>query len=192
MKKYKFRENSPYKKENAALIGKFIEENFPNGNPNPKEILEIARSTRSPIHKYFDWDDTAAAEKYRISQARDLITALYVEIDGGPRMRAYEKIRLEENGPKQFLSLEQIAQAPSLVSQVVERAKSDLLFWKTKNENYKEFFPATFKAIDVDVTLRSKDEKTKTSRSRKDNNDSSDRNKGGKGNSRRRLSTSGL
>jgi hypothetical protein len=42
---------------------------------NPKQIVEYARNNEdSELHKCFTWDDTKAAEKWRIQEAR-LITA---------------------------------------------------------------------------------------------------------------------
>lgn len=42
----------------------------------PEEVLEIARNENSELHKCFEWDDTVAAEKYRLMQARKIIVNL--------------------------------------------------------------------------------------------------------------------
>lgn len=39
----------------------------------PKEVVSEAREENNPLHGYFDWDDSVAAEKWRIEQARGLI-----------------------------------------------------------------------------------------------------------------------
>lgn len=41
-------------------------------------VLAEARKKRSPLHRYFEWDDSAAAEQYRLSQAAYLIRAIVV------------------------------------------------------------------------------------------------------------------
>lgn len=38
-------------------------------------LLEEARSPTHPLHKYFEWDDSVAAEKYRQQQALSMIMA---------------------------------------------------------------------------------------------------------------------
>lgn len=43
-------------------------------------VLEAARSPRSKLHKFFEWDDTAAANKWRLHQARRLIGAVKIEV----------------------------------------------------------------------------------------------------------------
>jgi hypothetical protein len=44
-----------------------------NGVLNPRAVLERARDTASPLHEYFEWDDTEAAEAYRLAQVGALI-----------------------------------------------------------------------------------------------------------------------
>lgn len=42
----------------------------------PKIVVDAARDDESPLHDSFDWDDSSAAEKYRLAQARNLIRAV--------------------------------------------------------------------------------------------------------------------
>lgn len=46
------------------------------GELQPRAIVEAARSGDSPLHRQFDWDDTDAAEKWRLHQARQLIRVI--------------------------------------------------------------------------------------------------------------------
>lgn len=39
----------------------------------PAAVVEAARDENSPIHDYFDWDDSVAAVNWRLQQARQLI-----------------------------------------------------------------------------------------------------------------------
>lgn len=75
------REGTRFSDADAKVIQSVLIERFPSGEFSAKEILEVARSNRSPIHKYFNWDDTDAAEKYRLIQAQKMIQCLVVEID---------------------------------------------------------------------------------------------------------------
>ena len=45
-------------------------------NVTPQEVLEKARDENSELHKCFEWDDSVAAEKYRLMQARKVIISL--------------------------------------------------------------------------------------------------------------------
>jgi hypothetical protein len=39
----------------------------------PEDVVDAARDRKSPLHEQFDWDDSEAAGKWRIHQARQLI-----------------------------------------------------------------------------------------------------------------------
>jgi len=147
-KKYRFR-NSTFT-ENAQAVGEFFEKAFPHGNPKPHEIVEIAKEKDCVIHKYFDWDNESAAEKYRINQARQLIRCLYVEIDEGNEVRAYESILTLED-ERSYLEIDRIASDQSLVDQVIETALKELNYWKLKYEKYKNHFPSVFEAVTKDL-----------------------------------------
>lgn len=45
----------------------------------PEKVLNIARDPNTELHKCFEWDDSVAAEKYRLGQARKVIQLLVVQ-----------------------------------------------------------------------------------------------------------------
>lgn len=46
----------------------------------PENVVKSARDPNSPMHPLFEWDNKVAATKYRLSQARTLITDFYVVV----------------------------------------------------------------------------------------------------------------
>lgn len=44
-----------------------------HGSVTTEFVLEAARDLKNPLHRYFDWDDSVAAEKWRKQQALSLI-----------------------------------------------------------------------------------------------------------------------
>ena len=79
-------------KVNAQQAGELFEQ---LETVTPETVLEAAKSEDSPIHSAFEWDDTAAAEKYRLSQAGHLIRCLTVTVTEEENIepqRAYFKI----------------------------------------------------------------------------------------------------
>ncbi len=48
----------------------------------PAAVVDAARPASSPLHSKFEWDDSAAAEQYRLQQARQLIR-ITVNVIGG-------------------------------------------------------------------------------------------------------------
>lgn len=55
------------------------------GNLQPKTVVDSARDDESPLHGSFNWDDTSAAEQWRLQQARQLIRAVvtYEKVGSG-------------------------------------------------------------------------------------------------------------
>lgn len=48
------------------------------GKLHAEAVVEAARPDDSPLHDYFEWNDDAAAAKFRIVQARELIRTVRV------------------------------------------------------------------------------------------------------------------
>lgn len=63
-----------------------------NGNLTDDAILAAAKSVKSVIHNWFEWDDTVAAEHHRRLQARKLMTSLEITYQESPEttVRAYQ------------------------------------------------------------------------------------------------------
>ena len=52
-----------------------------NGILRPADVVDEARNPDSILHRAFEWDDTVAAEAYRIQQAKELIRVQVVVIE---------------------------------------------------------------------------------------------------------------
>jgi len=50
----------------------------------PGDVVTAAKRKTHPLHSYFEWDDSEAANKYRINQARALIRTVTVSFKTGP------------------------------------------------------------------------------------------------------------
>lgn len=63
------------------------------GEVTPEAIVKEARKTHSELHNYFEWNNTKAADKYRLQQAAELIQRIEVKVikDGEAKtIRAFE------------------------------------------------------------------------------------------------------
>jgi hypothetical protein len=97
--------------------------------PAPRDILDDARHPDSPIHGHFDWSDTVAAEKWRLQQAAQLVTAVRVRtIDPGEGVAsqfqpAYHSTSGDEGG-KVFVRFQDAVlpdRRPQTLREVVQR-----------------------------------------------------------------------
>lgn len=78
---------------------------------NPEMVVEEARPPDSPLHPYFDWDDSVAAEKWRREQAHQLIIRCRVTITAGEgrtlKVRRYTGLPRGEGPAFDFVPTEQ-------------------------------------------------------------------------------------
>ncbi len=78
-------------KATAQVLGeKFEEIRGKVGSLTAKAVVDEARSKRSPLHDFFEWDDAVAAEKHRLSQASELIRSVMVVIRSDPKDKPRE------------------------------------------------------------------------------------------------------
>jgi hypothetical protein len=62
----------------AKTFGKWLKA-LPN--QNPKTIVEEASNPESPAHDLFEWDDSKAANEYRLVRARVLLGSFIIETE---------------------------------------------------------------------------------------------------------------
>lgn len=158
---------------NAKEIG---EELRKLGNFTPKEIVDAARDPRSVLHKYFEWNDSIAAERFRLQQARHLVVAIQVEDSSGDPYRAFESVVIADQ--RVYVPIEEISKSPELIDQVLNHILKELLYWRAKHKRYEHIFGGIFSAIDeAEEALRKKNEKGKGGKAtrRGNGNDTADK-----------------
>lgn len=56
----------------------------------PEQVLDAARDENSLLHRFFEWDDSVAAEKYRKTQAQQILLKItYVKDDYDTKPKRY-------------------------------------------------------------------------------------------------------
>lgn len=94
---------------------------------HPPVVVDAAKDPSSALHKFFTWDDTEAAEQYRLQQARQLIARVHVVIPasrgGTTNVRAYHALRSEQSG---YRHTRDIMAGPELRESLLSQFASDL------------------------------------------------------------------
>lgn len=135
------------------------------GKFTPHEVLDVARNPKSPLHKYFEWEDSKAAEAYRLYQARNLVLSIKIEDDSGESYRAFESVVIDEH--KMYVPMKTISDSPDLMEQVLHSILNELIYWRSKHQKYKHIFGGVFDAIDdAEEALRKKNEKDQGNKAR--------------------------
>ena len=79
-------------------------------NVTPQQIVDRAKDEDSELHKCFTWDDTMAAQKWRLEEARKVVQLLVIdrsqEIETEPPVRVFFKIgNTHDEGYKQTVNI---------------------------------------------------------------------------------------
>lgn len=162
---YKWKETFAYKK---ADVQKVTDELSVLGNNNsPVEIVDFAQKhRRSELHKCFEWDDSIAGYKYRLEQARTMVSSIILipdekeneeiefEIVG---CRAFENVK-DKNGKQGYMHISAIVQEDDLYDQVISSISKTIFEMKEKIKNYAHLKDSAkiifYKLEDIETIIR--------------------------------------
>jgi hypothetical protein len=95
-------------------------------------VLREAKKKTSPLHTYFQWDDSEAAKQYRLIQAGDLIRRVKVTYspreDVSYKVRAFFNVVSTEEGEESmniYVPIKDALNTPSYREQLLAEAKRD-------------------------------------------------------------------
>lgn len=135
----------------AATLGERIETLTANGAVVDKKILvDDARPESSPTHRFFEWNESLAAERYRLQQAHHYLKSILVEIipdTGGEPIpiRAFHCVtinqRTDMSSKHGYVPVARALADDELWSQVLQKAKSELMSWQRRYKTYKNLQP---------------------------------------------------
>lgn len=128
----------------------------------PKDVVNAARTPRSPLHARFEWDDTVAAEEYRLWQARQLMRVV-VEVvpETNEPVEVFVSLTTDRRDGGYRVQLEVLSDA-EMREQLLKDALAELMLFRRKYSRLKEL-SEIFSAIDA-VTARNGKRKQGTSR----------------------------
>jgi two-component system cell cycle response regulator CtrA len=95
---------SRFTSADAGAIGPVLQEIAAAGDITVSAVVEAAKSTNSPMHGYFEWDDSLAAHQFREGQAREIIQSVRVRfVSAGKEYatRAYNVVVKNDSLPRE-------------------------------------------------------------------------------------------
>ena len=138
-KKYQARMGAKFTTKEAQMVGTTLESlRDSKGHLTPNVVLDYARDHTSKLHKYFEWSNTEAAEKYRIQQARELVNhVVEVRIINKKKVntRAFVSVTDKECG-KVYVTFEQGVTDNDYRKQLISKALHALDNLKYLMEEY--------------------------------------------------------
>jgi hypothetical protein len=98
------------------------------GRLTPQATVEAARPRGHALHRFFEWRQKEAAEKYRLSQARHLIGCIRIVDDAAPQPAyAYVSIVAEKGNGRAYVPAHQVITSAFFQAQAFKQAERDLL-----------------------------------------------------------------
>jgi len=116
------------------------------GYLTPRAVVDAARPEESRLHPFFLWDDAAAAEEYRLAQARHLVRSVTVRVvDRHNAERSLPKyhnvvVQRADNElltERVYAPLSAVRRSDYLIEQVQRRIEEDLLGARRRWEVYR-------------------------------------------------------
>ena len=132
MRKYKLKRGLPVSADIVAKeINALMKSN--KGIISPNQLVNSAKKKKSPIHDCFTWDDTKAAKKYRIEEAKYLLRTVIVEYI--QENKTYTTRAFVSTNDKEYQKIESVLADDELVEHLLEQAKKDFLAYKSKYQH---------------------------------------------------------
>lgn len=99
----------------------------------PEDVLEEARNPKSPLHIRFEWDDTEAAEKYRMIQARAMVS-ICVEVAPGSNVprKVFVSLKSDRANGGGYRTAVSVLSSGALQRQLLEDALEQMDYFRQK------------------------------------------------------------
>lgn len=142
----------PVKASVAAATIRSLQEALGKDFITAKELLDESRDENAPLHCCFEWDDTIAAEKYRVDQARRIINSIEVKVihDDKSEIKTRFFLNVQPVAPKkpgEFVGIDRVLSNENYRKQALSNALIELRAFQRKYTAYEEL-SGVFKAID--------------------------------------------
>ncbi len=111
-----------------------------NGIITAEHVLAQAEREDSALHDQFDWDDSVAGHKYRLIQARQLITAVRITTeDRTVEVRALTSLDIDRAKGGGYRFLEDVMASPALREHLLQTALRELQSVESRYQHLTEF-----------------------------------------------------
>lgn len=143
IKEYFSVEGSRFSNKDAAIIGPVLDDLGRQGEITTRDVVDVARSPNSLLHKYFEWDDHAAADKYRNTQAREMMRSILVKYEDDEGVKVESRVvqtivrsDAATRTPQIMRSFRVLHGDSAFAVKMMEQSYDDLISWRRKYQPY--------------------------------------------------------
>lgn len=124
---------------------------------SPLDILNEAKKKASPLNGYFNWDDTKAANLYRLDQARAIISSVRIEIIREnsktkevqvTSVRAFESRQSMRSSAHSYEAIQNIYASTEATKELVQQVLRQLQTLRTRYQNLTDL-ESVWEAVDT-------------------------------------------
>ncbi len=92
-----------------------------------QDVVDVARHPGSVLHGFFTWDDTEAAEKWRLNEARALITSFKIQIENREiKVKQFTSLEMDRVKGGGYRFMEDVLATDALRQHLLESAVREL------------------------------------------------------------------
>lgn len=101
---------------------------------NPRDVVEFARNPETALHSQFEWNDSAAAEEYRLWQARQIIrvTVTMEAPENDPPRRVFVSMMGDRNADGGYRLLRDVLSDDDMRARLLMEAKAEMVTFRKK------------------------------------------------------------
>lgn len=130
------------KLDDANAVGQHLEllrQKF-KGELTPADVVADARNHNSPLHSFFEWSDSEAAEQWRLQQARGLIRAVVaVVVDNQePAKRIQAFVHVPDSEAPHYRATDHAMSQEQTREMILRQAWKEYRSWKKRYEHLEE------------------------------------------------------
>lgn len=156
--KYEFTEGcrlqSGAKLDDADAVGQHLEmlREKSKGELTPHDVIADAKNHNSPLHSFFEWNEGAAAEQWRLQQARGLIRAVVAVIvdNEQPARRMQAFVHVPESGAPHYRATDVAMSQERTREMILRQAWKEYRAWQKRYEHLEEL-ATLFTSVDKAV-----------------------------------------
>jgi hypothetical protein len=132
-----------------SLVEKLQRQGLSKPNELRVRFLEESRPKDSPTHHLFEWDDSAAAEAYRLEQAGSIIRSITVTFEESPDepVRAFPIVSV--GGKRSYQTMAKVMSDAEMTQSMLAQAKADLEMWSERYSRLRKVASALSPVFDV-------------------------------------------
>jgi len=97
------------------------------------EVVEMAVDPECPLHSYFLWDDSEAAHRYRLFQARQLIRSITIVNEAAPDVLIRLMVSVpEDRGVNGYQLMTEAMKNPAARESLLAEITAKIAYWRAQ------------------------------------------------------------